>query len=332
MKNSATMSDPLNQILRLSIADFSKINPWRGFLRFSLLGLLFIGLISSAWLIPHFLTFILLTLLAGMVYAFWLVCTHDMTHHTLTGWVWFDEFFARLISWPMFWPYGTYSELHLLHHAWNGIDLRDPERVQWTADDYDQGNRWLRWYIRHQGLIDIFLWGGSGLILKTLRKGFQLRSFRRHLPLQMVLDITGMMVIHSVFLIVALYCHVFWQYLLFWFLLERMIGIIIQVRDHLEHYGKWQESQGYLLTQLYATRNLKVNFLMQWLMGGLPYHSVHHAFPHLPFYQLPLAFHSIQTILKNHQLPLMEMGQGYFKETLILCQNYTLIESIDETS
>jgi hypothetical protein len=36
----------------------------------------------------------------------------------------------RLLSWPMLSPYGLYAELHRLHHGWNGIDLRDPERVQ----------------------------------------------------------------------------------------------------------------------------------------------------------------------------------------------------------
>jgi hypothetical protein len=35
-----------------------------------------------------------------------------------------------LLSWPMAWPLATYSRLYLLHHRWNGLDARDPERTQ----------------------------------------------------------------------------------------------------------------------------------------------------------------------------------------------------------
>jgi fatty acid desaturase len=103
--------------------------------------------------------FVSWTVLAGILYSFWLICTHDAAHHTLTSWVWFDEAIARLISWPMLWPFGVYSELHRLHHSWNSRDLRDPERVQWTVLEYRQATPLLRWYIHHQWWIDIF---GSG--------------------------------------------------------------------------------------------------------------------------------------------------------------------------
>jgi fatty acid desaturase len=74
--------------------------------------------------------FLTATMLAGIVYSFWPICTHDMPHQTLTGWKWFDPIMPRLISWPILSPYGVYPKLHRLHHAWNGIDWRDPERDQ----------------------------------------------------------------------------------------------------------------------------------------------------------------------------------------------------------
>ena len=73
------------------------------------------------------------------------------------------------------------------------------------------------------------------------------------------------------------------RYLLFWLILERTAGAIVQMRDHLEHYGMWGRTGGYQLTQLYSCRNLDTYPWVGWLMGGLDYHADHHAFPDIPF-------------------------------------------------
>jgi fatty acid desaturase len=44
---------------------------------------------------------------------------------------------------------------------------------------------------------------------------------------------------------------------------------------------------------------------MGWLVGGLHYHGVHHAFPGLPFYRLPEAFQRVQAVLSRHKQPAM---------------------------
>ncbi|MEL6552512.1 MAG: fatty acid desaturase [Cyanobacteria bacterium J06621_11] len=65
--------------------------------------------------------FILEAIATSIAYSFWLVCNHDATHRTLTGWDWFDGVMLRLIFWPMLLPVGTYNQIHRLHHYWNGI-------------------------------------------------------------------------------------------------------------------------------------------------------------------------------------------------------------------
>lgn len=321
----------INQALRTSVADLGQVNPWRGLCRFSLLGVLFFGLIYVAWRRDNIWEFSLVTALAGIIYAFWLICTHDSVHYTLTGWRWFEIIFPRIISWPMLWPLGTYAELHLLHHGWNGVDLRDPERVQGTLEEYQQAVPFLRWYVRHQWLINLFLLGGLGLIIKTLNQGFRYSDLRSGLRRQIVIDLGGMFSIQLILFSLALSHVAVWRYLLFWFILERMIGIIIQMRDNLEHYGQWGQREGHLLTQIYATRNLRVNWLTNWLMGGLPYHSVHHGFPHLPFNQLPVAFERLQRVLQQHNLPPMELGKGYFSETLFFFHHSMVISEQGQT-
>lgn len=322
----------LAQELQQVTTDLRQVNPRVGLLRFSILGWVFICLVILAWWLPNSILFVATTILAGIFYSFWLICTHDMTHLTLTGWQWFDTVMPRLISWPMLWPYGIYAEIHRLHHAWNGIDLRDPERIQWTWEEYQQARPILRWYISHQWLCDIFILGGIGLIIKTLIQGIRCQKLVTNMQRQIVLDVTGILVVHSVFLSLAVWQGETLRYIVFWLVLERIIGVIVQTRDHLEHYALWGKFSSYQLTQLYASRNLQTSALVGWLMGGLNYHAVHHAFPDIPFNQLPKAFERVQQVLKKHNLPLMKLAPGYLQSTYWFSRHPSLIGEVDDSN
>lgn len=331
MGERARTSTGLFQELQKVTADLHQVNPWAGLLRFSWLGLMFLGLVILTWYAPNEPLFWSATTLAGFFYAFWLVCTHDTVHQTLTGWTWFDTLMPRLISWPMLWPYSLYAELHRLHHGWNGSDLRDPERVQWTEQEYQQAPTLLQWYVRYQWGCDIFVQGGIGLIIKTFIKAWRFQTLVPRLRQQLLLDVTGMLIVHSVLLSWAISQGELLRYLLFWLILERVIGIVVQTRDHLEHYALWGKFTTHQLTQLYTCRNLKTSFVVFWLMGGLNYHAVHHAFPGIPFDQLPEAFQHIQGVLQRHGLPLMPLEEGYLTSTYWLSRHPSLIGDVDHS-
>jgi fatty acid desaturase len=331
----------ISQLLQQATTDLRLVNPWVGLFRLGTIGLIFLSLVILAWSVPIGGIFVISTTLAGVFYAFWLVCTHDMTHGTLTGWTWFDTVVPRLISWPMLSPYGVYTKLHRLHHGWNGIDLRDPERSQWTLTEYEQANPIIQWYVRHQWTCDIFLLGGMGLIMKLFIKGWQFQNLVLNMRSQLLLDFTGILLIQSLLLTLTISqgefgrCLLltltisqgeFGRYLLFWLIVERVAGVILQTRDHLEHYALWGKSKNHQITQLYAGRNLQTSFLVGWLMGGLNYHAVHHAFPEIPFNQLPEAFKRIQNILQENQLPTMQLDAGYLNSAYWLSSHPSLIE------
>jgi fatty acid desaturase len=324
-----TASDKLTTELQTAIADLRQVDPRVGLFRFVTIGAIVLSLAALAWSTTDLLAFAVITAVAGIFYAFWMFCSHDMVHRTLTGWLWFETILPRLTTWPMFWPYGTYALLHRLHHGWNGIDLRDPERVQWTAAEYQQANSLLRWYVRHQCLVDIFGLGGIGLIIKTFSNGWKLRTIMPQLRSQFWIDLTGILVLQGGLLTFFSLRGEVSRYLLFWLILERTVGIIVQVRDRLEHYGMWGQTGGYQLTQLYSCRNLNTDPLVGWLMGGLNYHAVHHAFPDIPFNRLPAAFDRIQAVLQRHNLPLMVQGKGYLHETLELVQQPSTIGAVN---
>lgn len=326
MENPTLSAHTLNHALRAAVADLEHVNPWVGMCRFVSIGSLFLCLVWLAWSSSNWLSFLFYTAIAGIFYSFWLVCTHDATHYTLTGWKRFDEWMPRLLSYPMMWPYGTYAQLHHLHHAWNGIDLRDPERVQWTKAEYEQASPLYQWYMRHQWPIDIFVLGGLGLIVKTVHHGLRLRRQYPRLSHALIQDGAGILITQTSFAIAALFHHHLVHYLLFWLVLERVIGLLLQARDHLEHYGLWQTTKGHQLTQLYACRNLTTFGWVAWLMGGLNNHAVHHAFPTLPFNHLSEAFERTQAVLAEHGLPQMARDGGYIQETIRLSMRSLLID------
>ena len=326
ISNYLINSTKLTEDFQKVTSDLHQINPFAGLLRFSLLGITFLSLVKIAWSTSNNFLFCTTTIFAGLLYAFWLICTHDMVHQTLTGWAWFNTIMPRVISWPMLWPYSIYAALHQLHHGWNGRDLRDPERVQWTSQEYQNAHPFVQWYVRHQWIIDIFLAGGVGLIIKTFIHGWYYRKLVPRLRQQIFLDVGGMVLVHGILLIFAISNGELLRYLLFWLILERVIGIVMQTRDHLEHYGLWKKAETYQLTQLYASRNLQANFFVGWLMGGLNYHAVHHAFPGIPFNHLPEAFYRIQKVLEVHGLPLMKLDDGYLKKTFWLISHGALID------
>lgn len=325
MENNNALSKNLPSNLRTTVADLETVTPWLGLWRFISLGIVVLGLATLAWSSHHSILFFGYTALTGIFYTFWLICTHDAVHHTLTGWTWFDELVPRLISYFMMWPHGTYAQLHRLHHAWNGINLDDPERVQWTLSEYQQASPWMQWYIRHQLVIDLFGLAGVGLIAKTSANAFRLRQHKPSLPWMLLLDGIGILAVQSICIVFAIWHHKVLEYLLFWLVLERVVGMISQARDHLEHYAQWGKATGHQLTQLYACRNLQTSPLVAWLMGGLNYHSIHHAFPSIPFNHLREAFYRIQGILEQHKLPSMTVGAGYVQETLRLSNQALLI-------
>jgi fatty acid desaturase len=168
-------------------------------------------------------------------------------------------------------------------------------------------------------------WGGFGLIAKTVFNAIRWSDRVPSLHSMLLLDSVGILFMQICLLSIAIFNHCLGLYFLFWLILERVIGAIMQARDHLEHYGLWSRVPSHQLTQLYASRNLTTSSWIAWCMGGLNHHAVHHAFPNLPFNHLPEAFNRIQTVLAQYDLPPMSIGDGYVRETLHLGTQPSLI-------
>lgn len=235
-------------------------------------------------------------MLLGMAESGLLITTHEALHGTLLARPGWEGLMSCLISWPMCFPILTYELIHLRHHRWNSIESRDPERIGPCRMP------WFKFAICA---------GGLGLIFKTLHHAWILRQCDSRLVRRLIYDATGILLLHAVILAVAVAQGCVWKYLLSWFVVERIVGVIMQSRALVEHWGLWHPRQNSLLSQLYGCRNVDVSGWLNVVMGGLPHHSAHHAFPAIPFHHLPLATKRIERLLRDNGLPPLPRCSGY---------------------
>lgn len=282
--------------LHHAVADLHLVNRYYGWFRlFLLLSLLTLGSIIY-WQSDQLpLAFAGLVLL-GLAESGLLITTHEALHGTLLAMPRWEKFLSCLISWPMAWPAMTYRVLHLWHHRWNSLDCRDPERIAPCS------RPWLRWAVAA---------GGVGLILSTVQQAWLFRQFDSRLSGRMAWDAVGICLLHATIIIVAINQGVLGRYLLSWLIVERIVGCVLQTRALVEHWGLWQPRQNHLLSQLYGSRNVGADLWVNALMGGLPHHSAHHAFPWIPFHHLPQASARIEQILVESGLPPLPRCSGY---------------------
>ena len=290
----------------------------RASLRLTMLSALLLGGAWLYWRLPLGGAAIGAVLIAGVAYGLLLIATHEMVHGTLLGYRTVEQWLACLLSWPMAWPYLTYARLHHLHHRWNGCDPRDPERTTPLPQERLAAGPLRRLVQRHLLWWRVGVLGGVGLIADTARKGFWLQRQDQGLVQARFIDGAGVMALHTAMLLIALTQGELWRYLLFWLLLERVIGAIVQFRGLVEHHLLWRSREAQLLTQLYATRTINAGRWLNSLMGGLPHHGAHHAFPSIPSERLPLATRRIALVLERHGAPPLPTLPSYGEALRVL--------------
>ena len=276
--------------------------------------------------------FVVAGIFSGLVLSVMIITTHDAIHHTLTGWGWFDEIVPRLISWPILWFHGVYSEVHKIHHKMNGDDFNDPERVQWTAEEYEKASPLGKFYVRHQWLLDIFVLGGIALIVNTLRSGLRFVKVSKSMRVAVLSDLIGIVACNVVIYSIAYTQGATLRWFLFWLILERCTGAVMQWRSHIEHYGLWGKGRHYFETQAYSCRNIATNGFTSWFFNRLNFHSVHHAFPRVPFYLLETAHRRFMELYGADGVERLVEEQGYVATSLRLAANPCVIGAPDDQS
>jgi fatty acid desaturase len=116
-----------------------------------------------------------------------------------------------------------------------------------------------------------------------------------------------------------------WKYLALWVILERVGGGLLQFRAHILHFGLWGKEANFFETQIFNSRNIRTNTFTSWYFVHLNFHSVHHAFPTVPFYNLREAHSRLRRLYSASEgrRELIE-DTGYFQTALRLVRGLHL--------
>lgn len=294
---------PLIADLHACVADLRGPAPPAAIARLLLLLALLAAGGLAFWLLPWWPLRLAAAALLALAETLLLIATHEACHGTLLGRRRLERVLAALISWPMAWPVNTYGLLHRLHHRWNGSDRRDPERLQ----RQDPGH-WPA----------LVLAGGAGLILRTVQEALALQGEQPGLRRALLLDGLGILLVQALILVLVLQHGDLLAYAVCWLVVERLAGGLLQLRGAIEHWQLWCPQPHPLLTQLYSSRTVAVPAWLNALLGGLPHHSVHHAFPGLPSTALPAATARVEAVLQRHGRPPLPRCQGYIEALKLL--------------
>lgn len=269
--------------------------------------------------------FVVLALATATYYSAVMITSHDAIHHTLSGWYYFDEVVPRAFGYFIFWPHGLYAELHKLHHKQNGKDLADPERPTYSTAEYRAASPLGRWAIRNQWWLSLFVFGGVGMLYRHIRHGIKLWPDHRAVRRAMVTDAIGVAVSFGIVVSVVVAFDIGLRFLVYIICVERIIGFFMQLRSHVEHYGLHVDAGPLIDTRLANCRNITTSRFVSRFFNGLNFHSVHHAFPRIPYYHLEEAHARIAVLCARAGRPLL-VTQGYARTCLELARRPVLVE------
>jgi fatty acid desaturase len=223
----------------------------------------------------------------AIVFTAIFVTAHDCVHETYSGIKVFDEhwslFWTRLVGWPQH----SYKIIHKLHHDMVGSDFDDPERLTYLKSEFEAAKGRVLTHIHHQWLLNIFCFGGVGFVAKYWLVASKNTEMYPQIKMAMRKDLFGIAVMFAAQLGVALYFDVLGGYIISFFIVERIAGGLLQFRALSEHYGLWSSrADNVELSRILSARNIKAGTFSRWLFNDLCFHSIHHAFPLIPWYRV----------------------------------------------
>ena len=207
----------------------------------------------------------------GVLINFLYAGQHELSHSTVFKTRWLNEFFGRIIGFIQLFPRDFDQVMHFAHHQWTQEWERDGELIRepytlWT---------YLLW------LVGITYWRNRVVGMVRRARGIIIEPYiRQEEEAKIILE--SRLHLLGYFLIALLFIYLqSWAVLTFWIIPIVVGRPVHQLQNTIEHLGLSHESD-----ILNNTRSTRTNAILRWLCWQMPYHTAHHAFPGVPFWQL----------------------------------------------
>jgi fatty acid desaturase len=207
----------------------------------------------------------------GVTINFLYAGQHELSHWTVFRTKRLNAWFGRAIGFAMLFPRDYDQVMHFAHHRWTAQWERDGEL---TRAPYNLTSYLLYfvgvtyWMNRVTGLVR----RARGIIIEPYIGSIHASG----IVLESRLHLLGYAVIAA-----ASFYFQSWAALTFWLIPMVLTKWVHQLQNTIEHLGLTHDSD-----ILKNTRSTRTNAVMRWLCWQMPYHTAHHSYPSVPFWQL----------------------------------------------
>lgn len=227
-------------------------------------GILHAQVMGTGWV---WLTGAVLGVLVNFTYA----AQHELSHSTVFRTRVVNEVFGRLIGFIQIFPRDYDQIMHFAHHQHTQDWERDGELVRepYTLTTY------LLW------LSGVTYWRNR--VFGTIRRarGIIIEPFiRREEEAKVIRESRLHLAGYAVIALAAIAAQS-WAPLTFWLIPMVLTKPVHQLQNTIEHLGL-----SHAPDILENTRSTRTNGFFRWLCWQMPYHTAHHTFPAVPFWQL----------------------------------------------
>ncbi len=212
----------------------------------------------------------------GILLVFLFTLSHECTHKTPFRSPWLNELAGHLVGILIALPFTWFRYFHLAHHKWTNHPDKDPELAgKPRPKTWGSLLLYLSGLPYWTGMAKVLVQNAFGKIDAPYLPSRQHRAIRHEARLLL-----------SLYALVAL--SLFFSSALFWlWLLPMAIAQPVLRLYLLAEHGLCPP----VTNMLENSRTTFTNRLIRFLAWNMPYHAEHHAFPNVPFHQLP-AFHN----------------------------------------
>ena len=224
------------------------------------------------WAVP-------LLMLQGALISLTYAGQHECSHHTVFRTRWLNDLWGHVFGFLGFYPFYADRTLHMIHHQYTKIRGKDPEMMNTTIGSVDRPFT-IGKYLYTMSAIPYWLGQFKSLVIHALGQPMG-EEEQYYSPKEL----------HVIFrearVFSALYCLVFavsvytqsWLVVELWLAPMFMMKWVHFLHGLSEHYGMPNVAD-----TMNNARTVYSNPLYRWLNWNMNYHTAHHRFANVPFY------------------------------------------------
>ncbi|MBL94414.1 MAG: hypothetical protein CFH06_01904 [Alphaproteobacteria bacterium MarineAlpha3_Bin5] len=223
--------------------------------------------LDSYWVVPFFIAH-------GILLNYLFAAQHEYNHYTAFKTRWLNDVFNRITGFIQLYPRDFERWYHFEHHRNTQDWKNDPELIS-------RGKPYTLWtYLPY--LIGVTYWTGRIQRLFVVALGKTAPYFTETQARTIVLESQLHIAAYSCIALISIY---FDSYLVltYWIAPLFTTKIFQNVQNITEHTGLSHNPD-----TVHNTRTIDTWWIFKWMAWNMQYHTAHHTFPAVPFYNLPL--------------------------------------------